>query len=375
MSARIALALLLASAPAAAGDYRLQQGDVLELVVVAPPLREAARIDIDGNVTLPIIGAMPAEGRRLEEVATDARDRLAAASLPPMAPGDTLPAQIWPSAVSLSLREYRPIYVGGAVRNGGAFPFSPGLTARRAIVLAGGAGRMGDAELQRLELAGTLAQLRARRVATAARLDRLRLEFAGGEGPLPEAERSILALRRTQDATADRHFDTAIRHTRAQIEELTAQLANETEGMAADRDDFQRIEDMRSAGTATALRLSDARRALLFSTTRQLQTATELARTTRELGSVQYEALRRSMDLRLEALTEARDATQLLADLDAQIAAAESRMAYLGADLAAATISITGSDGATFDLPPDADPPLNPGDLVTVRLDPAVALD
>jgi polysaccharide export outer membrane protein len=78
MSARIALAFLLAAAPAAAGDYRLQQGDVLELVVVAPPLREAARIDIDGNVTLPIIGAMPAEGRRLEEVATDARDRLAA---------------------------------------------------------------------------------------------------------------------------------------------------------------------------------------------------------------------------------------------------------------------------------------------------------
>jgi hypothetical protein len=81
------------------------------------------------------------------------------------------------------------------------------------------------------------------------------------------------------------------------------------------------------------------------------------------------------MDLRLGALTEARDATQLLADLDAQIAAAESRMDYLGADLAAATISITGSDGTTVDLPPDADPPLNPGDLVTVRLDPAVALD
>ena len=218
MSARMVLALLLAAAPAAAGDYRLQQGDVLELVVVAPPLREAARIDIDGNVTLPIIGAMPAEGRRLEEVAAEARDRLAAASLPPMAPGDTLPAQIWPSAVSLSLREYRPIYVGGAVRSGGAFPFSPGLTARRAIVLAGGAGRMGDAELQRLELAGTLAQLRARRVATAARLDRLRLEFAGGEGPRPRPSaascRSGAPRTRRRTGTSTRRSATPGRRSR-----------------------------------------------------------------------------------------------------------------------------------------------------------------
>ena len=242
-----------------------------------------------------------------------------------MTAGETLPARIWPATVSLSLRQYRPVYVGGAVRAGGAFPFLPGLTARQAVLLAGGAGRMPDAALRRLELEATLAPLEARRVAAADRLERLRQELdpdRRGPARLPETERAILAERRGQDVAAAAHFARAIRHTQAQMDDLAAQLANETEGMAGDRLDFERIEEMREAGTATALRLSDARRALLFSTTRQLQTATELARTTRELGSVEYEELRRTLDLRLEAVSGVAAATQLVAELDAQIAAA-----------------------------------------------------
>ena len=231
---------------------------------------------------------------------------------------------------------------------------------------------MPDAGLRRLELEGALAQLGAQRAAAAARLARLRQELDPGDaGPLPEPERAILAQRREQDASAAAHFATAIRHTRAQIAELTAQLATETEGMAADRADFERIEDMRKAGTATALRLTDARRALLFSTTRQLETATELARTTRELGSIEYEELRRTLDLRLEALTEAADAAQLLAELDAEIAATHRQLAWLGAtDASLPTLTVTASDGTTSSLAADEDRPLRPGDLVTVILAP-----
>ena len=282
-------------------------------------------------------------------------------------------SRIWPSAVSLSLREYSPVYVGGEVRAGGAFPFTPGLTARRAIVLAGGYGRLADGELRRLELEGALAQLTARRSAAAARLDRLRLEIdpAARSASLPATERAILDLRRQQDITAGRHFETAIRHTEAQIADLGSQLATETEGMAADRDDFERIGELREAGTATVLRLTDARRALLFSTTRQLQTATELARTTRELGSVRYEELRRTLDLQLEALTDTAATEQLVTELDAQIAATRRQLAWLdhlAGGEAPASVSISGSDGVTVDLAPEEDRPLHPGDLVTVSL-------
>ena len=70
---RLLVAVVLAAGPALADDYRLQAGDVLELTVVAPPLREQMMVDIDGNVTLPIVGALAAEGRSLAEVAAEAR--------------------------------------------------------------------------------------------------------------------------------------------------------------------------------------------------------------------------------------------------------------------------------------------------------------
>ncbi|HRO10070.1 MAG TPA: polysaccharide biosynthesis/export family protein [Amaricoccus sp.] len=365
MIPRALLLLALLAAPAAAEDYRLQQGDVLELVVLAPPMREQLPVDLDGKVTLPVAGPIAAAGRTLAELTAETRDRLAAA---------TLPTRIWPGGVSLALAGYRPVYVGGEVRAAGAFPFVPGLTARRAVALAGG--RMPDAALRRLELEGRLAELEAQRAAAADRLARLRQELdPETTGALPHRERAILDHRRAQDEAATTHFATAIRHTRDQIAELASQLATETEGMVADRADFEQIEDMREAGTATALRLSDARRALLFSTTRQLQTATELARTTRELGSLRYEELRRTLDLRLAALTDAADQARLLAGLDARIAATRRQLAWLGAPDAPAPISITRSDGSTLALAAGDDVPLRPGDLVTVDLPSAPAID
>ena len=39
---------------------------------------------------------------------------------------------------SVEIEEYRPFYVSGSVRQAGAFPYRPGLTALQAFSLAGG---------------------------------------------------------------------------------------------------------------------------------------------------------------------------------------------------------------------------------------------
>ena len=236
--------------------------------------RGSCRIDLDGNVTLPIVGALR---RRRPHASPRSPPRPATASPPPR-------CRPWPRARPSRRRSgpppsrsasasYRPIYVGGEVRAGGAFPFAPGLTARRAIVLAGGPGRMPATPSSAASSSKARSPSSAHSAPPPPRASTACARSSTRRRPrrCPEAERAHPrsgAAARTRRAAA--HFATAIRHTRAQIDELTAQLANETEGMAADRDDFERIEDMREAGTATALRLSDARRALLFSTTRQL---------------------------------------------------------------------------------------------------------
>ncbi|MBT8084103.1 MAG: polysaccharide export protein [Woeseia sp.] len=40
--------------------------------------------------------------------------------------------------VTVSIREYRPFFINGEVRQPGAFPYQPGLTLEKAVALAGG---------------------------------------------------------------------------------------------------------------------------------------------------------------------------------------------------------------------------------------------
>ena len=41
-------------------------------------------------------------------------------------------------SVNVSVKEFRPFYIGGEVDSPGSYPYQPGLTLERAIALAGG---------------------------------------------------------------------------------------------------------------------------------------------------------------------------------------------------------------------------------------------
>jgi polysaccharide export outer membrane protein len=51
---------------------------------------------------------------------------------------DALRSEIRAPEVAINIVEYRPVYVTGAVQRPGKFPYATGLTALRAISLAGG---------------------------------------------------------------------------------------------------------------------------------------------------------------------------------------------------------------------------------------------
>ena len=231
---------------------------------------------------------------------------------------------------------------------------------------------MPDAGLRRLELEGTLAQLGAQRAAAAARLARLRQELDPGDAGAPARARTRhprAAPRAGRDApppTSPPPSATPGRRSpssppssppRPRAWPPTAPTSS------ASRTCAKPAPPPRSASPTPAARCSSPPPA-------SCETATELARTTRELGSVEYEELRRTLDLRLEALTEAADAARLLAELDAQIAATRRQLAWLATGDAPPTISVTASDGTTTNLAADEDRPLRPGDLVTVILAP-----
>jgi len=108
-------------------SYRLGSGDVVSIRVLGEDdlKREKIRLSDAGTISFPIIGEIRVLGKRVVELETLIADGLRGKYL--LNP-----------VVSVTIEEYRPIFVNGQVEKSGAFPFQPGLTVRKAVALAGG---------------------------------------------------------------------------------------------------------------------------------------------------------------------------------------------------------------------------------------------
>lgn len=108
-------------------SYRLGSGDVVSIRVLGEEdlKREKVRLSDAGTISFPIIGEIRVLGKRVAELETLIADGLRGKYL--LNP-----------VVSVTIEEYRPIFVNGQVEKSGAYPFQPGLTVRKAVSLAGG---------------------------------------------------------------------------------------------------------------------------------------------------------------------------------------------------------------------------------------------
>ena len=74
----------------------------------------------------------------------------------------------------------------------------------------------------------------------------------------------------------------AIKSATDQLAELVEQRDKEKEGAAADSEELQRLSAFNKQGDVTSNRVVEARRAMLLSSTRVLQTEEEIVQITRE---------------------------------------------------------------------------------------------
>lgn len=119
------LAFLILHSVASADVYILGPGDTVKIhVFQEPDLSISARISNNGTVDYPLLGKLKMEGLTLVE-AVELLDRKLR--------GDYL---IDPQ-ISVSMDTYRTFFVTGEVRSPGSYEYQPGMTARRAIVVAG----------------------------------------------------------------------------------------------------------------------------------------------------------------------------------------------------------------------------------------------
>jgi len=106
--------------------YRIGIGDKLKISVYGEDnLSGPVEVNAYGQVSLPLIGEMPATGMAINEFRDSVARRLA-------------DGYIKNPKVTVEMTNYRPIYVHGEVKNGGEFQFKNGVSLRDVVAMAGG---------------------------------------------------------------------------------------------------------------------------------------------------------------------------------------------------------------------------------------------
>ena len=407
----IAVMGIAATATQASAQYRLQPGDAVEMTVAGlPELQNEAVVSVDGTITVPLAGALEAEGRTVREVADELRASLTQTVFRQRAGGSETLIVIDPAEVTLVVSRYRPVYVRGAVRVSGEQAFRPGMTIRQVLAVAGGVdplqNQSGDpfsraielrAEYEALSVQAAELEARRRRIdsrlkrrdvlatrpdedgpdAQAGAADRVSTEDGSAASAASQIEAERLAAAEQNLANEKAFLDRAIEQAERRAVVLRQQLAAEEQGQSADETELERIQGLFDRGLTPISRVTEARRQLLLSSTRVLETSSELAQvesnTIRLQRDLEEADERTQLDL-LEELAEVnREHAQTMARLgglaELLLHSGVLQSTALDAMQAAASVSVVrATDGTTERFAADEDTVLMPGDVVEVEL-------
>jgi len=107
-------------------DYVLGQGDEISILVFdEPDLTLDAQVSASGFINYSYLGNVQVAEKTPLQLEQHIADLLRDGYM------------VNPS-VNVSVKEFRPFYIGGEVDSPGSYPYQPGLTLERAIALAGG---------------------------------------------------------------------------------------------------------------------------------------------------------------------------------------------------------------------------------------------
>jgi polysaccharide export outer membrane protein len=388
--------VLLTPGYAVATDYRLQAGDVVEVSVAgAPELGSKVPVQLDGSLTFPIVGTVGAEGSTLTDIRARIQSAVASRVFHRRLPdGREQALTVERGEVAVSIVEYKPIFVTGQVARPGEQVFRPRMTVRQAVASAGGpltmaASPMGVSPLAAPDLRSEYMTTWLSLAAQEARVWRLRTEL--GEKveldpkaipPAPVSENVLsnivdveVDLRATRQADHERQLEylkASIAQADEQIGVLSEQRQKEEEGVDADLDELKRATELLKKGNVTNTRVIDARRAVLLSSTRMLQTGAQLMAVRKGRADFARDLEKLDDQRRIALLDELQEARLKLAGERAKLQGAQEKLDLAGMPVqalggaAGKPILIVHRKGehGPESLPVDYQDELQPGDVV-----------
>jgi polysaccharide biosynthesis/export protein len=395
-------AVLLCLSIPAKSEYRLDVGDVLEISVAGvPDLRQRVAVQLDGSISCPLLGTFVVAGLPPSEVRAKIRAILPSKIFRQRAPdGRENVVVIEPDQVTANVVEYRPIYVNGDVSRPGEQPYRPLMTVRQAVALSGGYEimrfRMNNPFLDSADFRSEYETLWTDFAKEQTHIWRLKTEL-GEEGnidqkALRDAPISASTLSQITDLEAQQlkgrqddylrekqFLQLGIKQADEHIGVLSEQLKKEDQGLQADSEDLQRLTDLFGKGATIMPRITDARRALLWSSTRKLQTISQLLFTKRQRIEFSRQLEKLDDERRISLLRELQDAEVRLAQIRARLQGVGEKVQYTalvrsqlirGAGSKPQITIIRKEENGRQGFIAEEDVELQPGDVIEVALRP-----
>ena len=351
-TALTALPLLLVG-PDLHAAYRIAPGDVVEMTVAGiPDIDHKATVDLDGNVSLPLIEPVKIGGLEVTSAQDMVKQKLAQKLYQQRIDGHDSVVAIAPDTVSLTIAEYRPVYLTGDVTKPGKQAYRPGMTVRQAVALAGGYEimrfRMKNPFLESADLRDEYQANWMEFVKTQSEIWRIRSELGTldqqaslekmTDAPIlkPELDK-VRETAREQLALATKHMLAEKSYLQSLVDVSDQQLSllkqrqgKEDENVEVDKAEYLKLKDFSDHGNLPLTRLAEVRRLYLFSSTQALQTSVQVTTTIRDRDDYQRRIARLDEDHRAVLLKQLEAATVELNALRSKLQAVGEKITYTG---------------------------------------------
>ncbi|KRR16794.1 exopolysaccharide biosynthesis protein [Bradyrhizobium lablabi] len=391
---------LAISVTQAKAEYRVNIGDVLEIAVAGvPELRHRPTVQMDGKISVPLVGMLSVAGQPLPQIRAQIGAALASKAFRQRIPdGREVVIVIDADQVTTIVAEYRPVYVNGDISKPGEYPYRPSITARQLVAVAGGYDimriRMNNPYLESADLRAEYGSLWTELAKEQARMWRVKNELGEGTPVNPailkdvplarsaiseivNAETEYLKTKQSDYRQEKAFLQLGVRQGDEQVRVLSEQQKKEEEGFQADLDELQKASDLFGKGSLTSPRVTDARRAVLLSSTRKLQTFAQLL----QVKKLQDEFVRKLAKLddqrRLDLLRELQETSLRLNQIREKLQSVAEKLQYTamirsqlarGAGSQPDIVIIRKGEKGPERIIASEDTELQPGDAVEVSL-------
>ena len=384
----------------AKAEYLINIGDVLEVAVAGvPELRHRAAVQMDGNVSLPLAGTLPVAGLPLPQIQAKIGAALASKAFRQRtSDGRETAVVIDADEVTTVIAEYRPIYVNGDVSKPGEYPYRLSITARQLVAVAGGYDimhiRMNNPYLESADLRSEYGSLWTELAKEQARMWRIKAELGVGaqispsalmDAPLARsaiseivnAETEYLKTKQSDYQQEKTYLQHGIRQGDDEVRVLSEQQKKDEEGLHADLDDLQKTTELFGKGSLISPRVTDARRAVLLSSTRKLQTSAQLLQVKKQQDEFVRKLAKLDDQRRLDLFRELQDTSVRLNQIREKLQSVGEKLQYTamvrsqlvrGAGNNVEIAIIRKGDKGQERIIASEDTELQPGDAVEVSL-------